>query len=214
MAKKRDINLLESLNQSTKKKSSSSMTAIMAFGIVVLVGVMVFLFASAKVQTSKNNEIIADLDNQLAKEDQVIQLEEAYAQAQQEYMSKISDVIASVYPNKSALEAAKMSSMFLNVLFDYIENTDDLDGNNTIKVTNMAFTSSTITLLCGTNSYSDGWNFIRFLAGELDTEESKKNLLYFSGVEENYPGFPSAVGNGEYGITFTLKFNVNWGAFV
>ena len=190
------------------------MTAIMAFGIVVLVGVMVFLFASAKVQTSKNNEIIADLDNQLAKEDQVIQLEEAYAQAQQEYMSKISDVIASVYPNKSALEAAKMSSMFLNVLFDYIENTDDLDGNNTIKVTNMAFTSSTITLLCGTNSYSDGWNFIRFLAGELDTEESKKNLLYFSGVEENYPGFPSAVGDGEYGITFTLKFNVNWGAFV
>ena len=81
MAKKRDINLLESLNQSTKKKSSSSMTAIMAFGIVVLVGVMVFLFASAKVQTSKNNEIIADLDNQLAKEDQVIQLEEAYVRA-------------------------------------------------------------------------------------------------------------------------------------
>lgn len=213
MAKKRDINLLESLNQSTKKKSSSSMTAIMAFGIVVLIGAMVFLFASAKVQVSKNNEVLDDLNEQLSKEEDVIKLEEAYAKAQQEYMSKISDVIASVYPNKSAIETAKMSSMFMSLLFDYIENTDDAMGENTIKVTNMKFTSSTVTLLCGTNTYSDGWHFIRFLAGELDTEESKKNLLYFSGVEENYPGFPSSTGEGEYGISFTLKFNVNWGAF-
>ena len=58
MAKKRDINLLESLNQSNKKKSSSSMTAVLAVAIIVLIGAMVFLFASAKVQTSKNNEII------------------------------------------------------------------------------------------------------------------------------------------------------------
>lgn len=215
MAKKRDINLLESLNQSTKKKSSSSMTAILVFAIVVLVGVMVFLFASAKVQTSKNNEIIADLDNQLAKEEQVVQLEQAYLQAQSEYQSKISSVIAAVYPNMSAVQASKMSSMFCNLLFDYVDNNDDAEGEPTIQVNSISFANdSTITLSCGTNSYADGWNFIRFLAGELDTEESKKNLLYFSGVEDNYPGFPVSVEDAEYGISFVLKFKVNWGAFV
>ena len=61
---KRDINLLESLNQATKKKSSSSMTAIIAFGIVVLVGVMIFLFATAKVNIAKNQDVIDDLDKQ------------------------------------------------------------------------------------------------------------------------------------------------------
>lgn len=214
MAKKRDINLLESLNQSTKKKSSSSMTAIMAFGIVVLVGVIVFLFASAKVNISKNQDVIDDLDKQLGKENEVVQLEQQYAQAQQEYSNKIIDVISIVYPNKTAVEKEKISSMFFNLIFDYVQNNDDLEGNDTLKISSIIIDTSSITLSCGTNEYDYAWHFTRFLAGELDTDESKKNLLYFSNVEANYPGLPSDSGDGEYSINFTLKFNVNWGAFV
>lgn len=213
MAKKRDINLLESLNQSNKKKSSSSMTAILAVAIIVLIGAMVFLFASAKVQTSKNNEIIADLDNQLAKEDEVAQLEQEYINAQNEYASKISAVIGAVYPNLTATQAKKISSTFYNIVFGYAADNQDHEGNPAVKISSYTLSGTEVSLTCATNNHEDAWQFVRFLAGRLDTDESRQNLLYFSNVEANYPGLPADVG-AEYGIAFSLTFNVNWGAFV
>lgn len=213
---KRDINLLESLNQSTKKKSSSSMTAILAVGIIALVGVMVFLFASAKVEIAKNQALIDDYNEQLKKEDQVAALEQQYAATKQEYTDKVSAVISVVYPNQTAEERIKMSSDFINLLFHYAETHVETAGgaDPAILISSINITESSASMTYQTKNHEDALAFAEFMSGVQDNDESKKNKDRFSNVAYNFPGLPVEGSGEEYTITMNLSFNINWEAFV
>lgn len=216
---KRDINLLESLNQSTKKKSSSSMTAILIIGVVALVGVMVFLFVTAKVDIANNQALIDDYNKQLEKESQVAELEKQYAQLKQEYSDKIQQVISVVYPNQTAEQRIKMSSEFINLLFDYQANHQvskpvDGDVDSAIKIESINITEQNISMVYMTKNHEDALAFAEFMAGVQDNEESRKNKERFSNVAYNFPGLPVEGDGKEYTITMNLSFNINWEAFV
>lgn len=213
---KRDINLLDSLNQSTKKKSSSSMTAIIAVGVVALVGVMLFLFISAKVDIAKNQDIIDDYNEQLKKEDQVVALEQQYAQTKQEYTERVAQVISVVYPNQSAEQRVKMSSDFINLLFHYAETHTETAGgvDPAISIQSINISESSVSLNYQTKNHEDALAFAEFMSGVQDNDESRKNKDRFSNVAYNFPGLP-VEGNGtEYTISMNLSFNINWEAFV
>ncbi len=213
---KRDINLLESLNQSTKKKSSSSMTAIIAVGMVALVGIMVFLFVSAKVEIAKNQDLIDEYNKQLEREDEIVKLEEQYAQTKQEYTDRVSQVISVVYPNQSAEQRIKMSSDFINLLFNYAETHTETAGglDPAISIQSLSISDNSVSLSYMTKNHEDALAFAEFMSGVQDNEESRKNKERFSNVAYNFPGLPVEGDGTEYTISMNLSFNINWEAFV
>ena len=64
---RRDINLLYSLTQATKKKSSSNMMLILIVGVVLIIGLMTFLFVDAKMTVEKNQSLLDDINGKLGK---------------------------------------------------------------------------------------------------------------------------------------------------
>ena len=218
---RRDINLLYSLTQATKKKSSSNLMLVLVVGVVLIVGLMTFLFVNAKMTVDKNQAVIDDLDAKLGQTSVLAQ------------KNAIVSAIAELAPQQYAYAGAKMSKTLIDVLM----LTDDA-GTPVFKVdiTQLIISGNSITLQCssktGTDAdydcYDKAWDFVDYLAGNALADDNPlaatvvggvaindlvlKNADYFTGVEDNYSGLQTKPDNPEESISFNVKFSVNWEA--
>ena len=91
---RRDINLLYSLTQSTKKKNSSNLLVIIIVAVVAIVALMVFLFVDAKMEVSDNQGLLNDLEDKLTQTGQLTSLQNKYNELKAAYEGDIAEVIA------------------------------------------------------------------------------------------------------------------------
>lgn len=220
--RRRDINLLFSLTQANKKKNSSTMTALVVIGALVIVALIVFLFVTAKLNVAKNNDIIADLDKKLQTEADVAAKEQEYQQLLATYKGQLNTVISIIYPGIDALNTSKMSEDFLSALNKF----NELSADQPVKINSITITNSTvanqISLTCSTKNYTDAWAYVDFLSGKQTqyvsdeiNAEAPKNSEYFYGVMASYSGVPAEGEEPDaYDVEVTLSFTVNWGAFL
>ena len=230
---RRDINLLYSLTQATKKKSSSNLMLVLVVGVVLIVGLMTFLFVDAKMTVDKNQAVIDDLDAKLGQTSVLAQKQKEYNELKTAYQNAIVSAIAELAPQQYAYAGAKMSKTLIDVLM----LTDDA-GTPVFKVdiTQLIISGNSITLQCssktGTDAdydcYDKAWDFVDYLAGNKLSADNPlsaaviggvalndliaANGNYFTGVEENYSGLPTKPENVEESISFNVKFTVNWEA--
>lgn len=225
--KKRDINLLESVAMTKVKKNSSSTVALMAVAVLVLVGMMVYLFASAKLEIAKYDDMLKDLEQQLGRENELIQKEQEYEQLKNEYYNQVNQVISIIAPNISAGDRVKIASGFMKILDTY-RASHQTAGEDDIKITAITMSEDTITLTCASKNHVDAWDFADFMAGNEVAGEDEQTLAQtilnrelFDDVELNFPGLPAEPGEEEagegeatdtetYPINFVLTFNIHW----
>lgn len=223
---RRDINLLYSLTQATKKKSSSNLMLVLVVGVVLIVGLMTFLFVNAKMTVEKNQAVVDDLDSKLSQTNTLSALRKKYDELKKAYSNDVSEVIAELAPQQYAIAGVKMSETLLDVLM----LTDD-EGTPVfidVEITQILISSSSISLACAVTDYNSAWDFVDYLAGNhanIDSsltamtiggktfeELTEQNAMYFADVESNYSGLPTKSENGEP-MEFSLYFSVRWEAF-
>ena len=230
---RRDINLLYSLTQATKKKSSSNLMLILIVGVVLIVGLMTFLFVNAKMTVDKNQAVIDDLDAKLGQTSVLAQKQKEYNELKTAYQNAIVSAIAELAPQQYAYAGAKMSKTLIDVLM----LTDDAGlPVFDVEITQLIISGNTITLQCTSKTgdsvdydcYDKAWDFVDYLAGNKLSADNPlsaaviggvalndliaANGNYFTGVEENYSGLPTKPENVEESISFNVKFTVNWEA--
>lgn len=230
---RRDINLLYSLTQATKKKSSSNLMLVLIVGVVLIVGLMTFLFVDAKMTVEKNQAVVDDLDSKLGQTSLLAQKQQEYNALKTAYQNAIVEAISELAPQQYAYAGAKMS----RTLIDVIMISDDAGlPVFDVEITQLIISGNTITLQCSSKTGGDGdydcydkaWDFVDYLAGnELSADNPLSatviggvalndliaaNENYFTGVEENYSGLPTKPENAEESISFNVKFTVNWEA--
>lgn len=211
---KKDINFLVSLAQAEKRKSSSTMTIVMVACGVIIIGLIVFLFVSAKVDLARKQDVLDDLNQRLEQQDNLAALEQEYAQYQALYLSQVVDVMSQVYPNLKADGAVKMSSNFLHSLYRYNELHPEAEGAVPVQIDMIRVDGDLVAIECSVKTYEDAWNYVTFLAGKGTDPDSAKYSEYFSGVLDGYSGLPVEGDPAEYTVRFSLNFRANWGAFV
>lgn len=232
---RRDINLLYSLTQSTKKKNSSNLLVIIIVAVVAIVALMVFLFVDAKMEVSDNQGLLNDLEDKLTQTGQLTSLQNKYNELKAAYEGDIAEVIAEVFPGQYAVVGAKLSDKLFDVLLlvddeatDPDLDVDDVNDNVfDVDISSISVSGTTITLNCTVESYIAAWDYADYLAGnripgrEALDELIDLNAKFFNGVEENYPGLPTIpepsvdeeTGEETPGtISFTLRFGVDWEA--
>lgn len=230
---RRDINLLYSLTQATKKKSSSNLMLVLVVGVVLIVGLMTFLFVNAKMTVDKNQAVIDDLDAKLGQTSVLAQKQKEYNELKTAYQNAIVSAIAELAPQQYAYAGAKMS----RTLIDVIMISDDAGlPVFDVEITQLIISGNTITLQCTSKTgdsvdydcYDKAWDFVDYLAGNKLSADNPlsatviggvalndliaANGNYFTGVEENYSGLPTKPENVEESISFNVKFTVNWEA--
>lgn len=230
---RRDINLLYSLTQATKKKSSSNLMLVLVVGVVLIVGLMTFLFVDAKMTVEKNQSVIDDLDAKLGQTSVLAQKQKEYNELKTAYQNAIVSAIAELAPQQYAYAGAKMSKTLIDVLM----LTDDAGlPVFDVEITQLIISGNTITLQCTSKTgdsvdydcYDKAWDFVDYLAGNKLSADNPlsaaviggvalndliaANGNYFTGVEENYSGLPTKPENVEESISFNVKFTVNWEA--
>ncbi len=240
--RRKDINLLYSLTQESKKKNSSNMLLIMIAGVIVIVGLMTFLFVNAKLNVSNNQSMLKEIEDKITQTDRLSVLQKQYNDMKSAYESDIAEVIAEIMPGQFTSSSAKISKKFVDILMltdkeDATDNgfdKDDIaDRVFDVDIKSIAINGDEVTVECAVEDYIAAWDFADYLAGNKLEEYPAldaliaANVIYFSGVEENYPGLPQkpvevpAGDEGEGGdaeqqepekIGFTLKFVVNWEA--
>lgn len=230
---RRDINLLYSLTQATKKKSSSNLMLVLVVGVVLIIGLMTFLFVDAKMTVEKNQSVIDDLDAKLGQTSVLAQKQKEYNELKTAYQNAIVSAIAELAPQQYAYAGAKMSKTLIDVLM----LTDDAGlPVFDVEITQLIISGNTITLQCTSKTgdsvdydcYDKAWDFVDYLAGNKLSADNPlsaaviggvalndliaANGNYFTGVEENYSGLPTKPENVEESISFNVKFTVNWEA--
>ena len=230
---RRDINLLYSLTQATKKKSSSNLMLVLVVGVVLIVGLMTFLFVDAKMTVEKNQAVVDDLDSKLGQTSVLAQKQKEYNELKTAYQNAIVSAIAELAPQQYAYVGAKMSKTLIDVLM----LTDDAGlPVFDVEITQLIISGNTITLQCTSKTgdsvdydcYDKAWDFVDYLAGNKLSADNPlsaaviggvalndliaANGNYFTGVEENYSGLPTKPENVEESISFNVKFTVNWEA--
>lgn len=227
--RRKDINLLYSLTQATKKKSSSNIMVVLGVLVLAVIGVMVFLFVDAKGEVSDNEALIKDLDSKLSGSLLLGNLQRKYDAMKAAYESDIADVIAEIAPSEYAGQSGKMSAALLDILMlTDEENAEDsgYDADNAadnvfdVDIKSIAISGTSVNITCAVVDYLAAWDFTDYLAGIVtDLPEAlwplvERNARLFAGVQDNYSGLPQLPGNGEP-IEFTLRFVVaDWGALV
>lgn len=228
--RRKDINLLYSLTQATKKKSSSNIMVVLGVLVLAVIGVMVFLFVDAKGEVSDNEALIKDLDSKLSGSLLLGNLQRKYDAMKAAYESDIADVIAEVAPSEYAGQSGKMSAALLDILMLTDEENEDDSGYDTddaadnvfdVDIKSIAISGTSVNITCAVVDYLAAWDFTDYLAGiatKLTPEALRplveRNARLFAGVQDNYSGLPQLPGNGEP-IEFTLRFVVaDWGALV
>ena len=211
---RRDINLLYSLTQATKKKSSSNLMLVLVVGVVLIVGLMTFLFVNAKMTVDKNQAVIDDLDNKLGQSSVLAQKQKEYSALKNTYETQLTAVISELAPQQYMTDSAKMSGTLVDVIMPEDDGGLPLFD---VSVTQLVLSGNALSMTCRVTNYKAAWDFVDYLAGqpladrpELD-EKIAANAGYFSGVESNYSGLPALPSDGET-IEFTLKFEVKWEA--
>ncbi len=217
---RKDINLLYSFAQSGKKKNSSNMLIVIISAVVLIVGLMTFLFVNAKMNVAKNKEILSDLEQKLEQTDRLSQLQAQYNELKSAYETAIAEVIAEVAPGQFTDDAGKISAKLIDVLMPTAA-----DGSIyfAVEIGSISIAGNMINIECAVSDYITAWDFTDYLAGNVLADakyeelagEIVKNKLRFSAVEENYPGLPQKPADGETGgsIDFVLKFTVDWEEF-
>ena len=225
--RRKDINLLYSLTQATKKKSSSNIMVVLGVLVLAVIGVMVFLFVDAKGEVSDNEALIKDLDSKLSGSLLLGNLQRKYDAMKAAYESDIADVIAEVAPSEYAGQSGKMSAALLDILMLTDEENEDDSGYDAddaadnvfdVDIKSIAISGTSVNITCAVVNYLAAWDFTDYLAGiatELTPEALRplveRNARLFAGVQDNYSGLPQLPGNGEP-IEFTLRFVVaDWG---
>ena len=227
--RRKDINLLYSLTQATKKKSSSNIMVVLGVLVLAVIGVMVFLFVDAKGEVSDNEALIKDLDSKLSGSLLLGNLQRKYDAMKAAYESDIADVIAEIAPSEYAGQSGKMSAALLDILMLTDEENEedsgyDADGEADnvfdVDIKSIAISGTSVNITCAVVDYLAAWDFTDYLAGiatylpEALEERVELNARLFAGVQDNYSGLPQLPGNGEP-IEFTLRFVVaDWGALV
>ena len=227
--RRKDINLLYSLTQATKKKSSSNIMVVLGVLVLAVIGVMVFLFVDAKGEVSDNEALIKDLDSKLSGSLLLGNLQRKYDAMKAAYESDIADVIAEIAPSEYAGQSGKMSAALLDILMlTDEENAEDsgydadgeADNVFDVDIKSIAISGTSVNITCAVVDYLAAWDFTDYLAGiAIDDPEAlrplvERNARLFAGVQDNYSGLPQLPGNGEP-IEFTLRFVVaDWGALV
>lgn len=228
--RRKDINLLYSLTQATKKKSSSNIMVVLGVLVLAVIGVMVFLFVDAKGEVSDNEALIKDLDSKLSGSLLLGNLQRKYDAMKAAYESDIADVIAEVAPSEYAGQSGKMSAALLDILMLTDEENEEDSGYDAddaadnvfdVDIKSIAISGTSVNITCAVVNYLAAWDFTDYLAGiatELTPEALRplveRNARLFAGVQDNYSGLPQLPGNGEP-IEFTLRFVVaDWGALV
>ena len=228
--RRKDINLLYSLTQATKKKSSSNIMVVLGVLVLAVIGVMVFLFVDAKGEVSDNEALIKDLDSKLSGSLLLGNLQRKYDAMKAAYESDIADVIAEIAPSEYAGQSGKMSAALLDILMltdeenaeDSGYDADDVADNVLeVDIKSIAVSGTSVNITCAVVDYLAAWDFTDYLAGISSTAlpEALRPLVertarLFAGVQDNYSGLPQLPGNGEP-IEFTLRFVVaDWGALV
>ena len=228
--RRKDINLLYSLTQATKKKSSSNIMVVLGVLVLAVIGVMVFLFVDAKGEVSDNEALIKDLDSKLSGSLLLGNLQRKYDAMKAAYESDIADVIAEIAPSEYAGQSGKMSAALLDILMLTDEENEedsgyDADGEADnvfdVDIKSIAVSGTSVNITCAVVDYLAAWDFTDYLAGvatdylpEALDELVERNARLFAGVQDNYSGLPQLPGNGEP-IEFTLRFVVaDWGALV
>ena len=219
---RRDINLLYSLTQATKKKSSSNMMLILIVGVVLIIGLMTFLFVDAKMTVEKNQSL------KLGQSAILAQKQKEYNELKALYEKSITEIISELSPQQYALTGAKMSKTLVDVLMLTDTEQDgvdaDYDGDDIadavfdVEIAQLVISGNIINLECRVEDYVAAWDFVDYLAGNKIAARPaldalvEKNKLYFVDVESNYSGLPTAPSAEGEKIDFTLKFSVNWEA--
>lgn len=228
--RRKDINLLYSLTQATKKKSSSNIMVVLGVLVLAVIGVMVFLFVDAKGEVSDNEALIKDLDSKLSGSLLLGNLQRKYDAMKAAYESDIADVIAEIAPSEYAGQSGKMSAALLDILMlTDEENAEDsgydadgeADNVFDVDIKSIAISGTSVNITCAVVDYLAAWDFTDYLAGvatdylpEALWPLVERNARLFAGVQDNYSGLPQLPGNGEP-IEFTLRFVVaDWGALV
>ena len=228
--RRKDINLLYSLTQATKKKSSSNIMVVLGVLVLAVIGVMVFLFVDAKGEVSDNEALIKDLDSKLSGSLLLGNLQRKYDAMKAAYESDIADVIAEIAPSEYAGQSGKMSAALLDILMlTDEENAEDsgydadgeADNVFDVDIKSIAISGTSVNITCAVVDYLAAWDFTDYLAGIATDYLPKalwplveRNARLFAGVQDNYSGLPQLPGNGEP-IEFTLRFVVaDWGALV
>lgn len=228
--RRKDINLLYSLTQATKKKSSSNIMVVLGVLVLAVIGVMVFLFVDAKGEVSDNEALIKDLDSKLSGSLLLGNLQRKYDAMKAAYESDIADVIAEIAPSEYAGQSGKMSAALLDILMlTDEENAEDsgydadgeADNVFDVDIKSIAVSGTSVNITCAVVDYLAAWDFTDYLAGvatnylpEALWPLVERNARLFAGVQDNYSGLPQLPGNGEP-IEFTLRFVVaDWGALV
>lgn len=227
--RRKDINLLYSLTQATKKKSSSNIMVVLGVLVLAVIGVMVFLFVDAKGEVSDNEALIKDLDSKLSGSLLLGNLQRKYDAMKAAYESDIADVIAEIAPSEYAGQSGKMSAALLDILMLTDEENegdsgydadDEADNVFDVDIKSIAVSGTSVNITCAVVDYLAAWDFTDYLAGiATDLPEAlgklvERNARLFAGVQDNYSGLPQLPGNGEP-IEFTLRFVVaDWGALV
>ena len=204
---RKDINLLYSLTQATKKKSSSNMLILIGVGVLAIVALMVFLFVDAKLEVKNNQALIDDLDSKLGQSSTLSQLQARYNALKAQYESDIAEVIAEISPEQYALVGASMSSKLIDILMltdeenetDAGYDADDVADNVfDVDITQLSLSADKVMLSCSASTYAAVWDFVDYLAGNRIADLSALDGLidlnkeYFSDVELNYSGLPPA----------------------
>lgn len=203
--RRKDINLLYSLTQETKKKSSSNMMIAMIAGVVIIVGLMTFLFVNAKINLANNQDLLGDLQNKIDQTDQLSTLQKKYNEMKAAYESDIAEVIAEIMPGQFTAKADKISKTFIDILMltDKEDETDaGFDADDVpdrvfdVDIRSIAISGEQVTVECAVSDYLAAWDFADYLAGNkladypaLDALIAQ-NAVYFTDVEKNYPGLP------------------------
>lgn len=225
---RRDINLLYSLTQATKKKSSSNLMLVLVVGVVLIIGLMTFLFVDAKMTVEKNQSLLDDINGKLGQSAILAQKQKEYNELKALYEKSITEIISELSPQQYALTGAKMSKTLVDVLMLTDTEQDgvdaDYDGDDIadavfdVEIAQLVISGNIINLECRVEDYVAAWDFVDYLAGNKIAARPaldalvEKNKLYFVDVESNYSGLPTAPSAEGEKIDFTLKFSVNWEA--
>lgn len=223
---RRDINLLYSLTQATKKKNSSNIIVLLGVVVLLIIGLMTFMFVDAKMAVEKNQAMIDDLDDKLSQSSTLSALQKQYNELKAAYESDIAEVIAEIAPEYYALSEGKMSGTLIDILM-LTDNEDDTDAGYDaddvadavfdVTVSAITIAGETVNLSCSVTDYVDAWDFVDYLAGTpIEARPAldglvEKNKEYFQGVEDNYSGLPTKSEGGDP-IEFSLQFTIVWEA--
>lgn len=193
----KDINLLYSMTQASKKKSSSNLALVLIVLGLAIIGIMIFLFATAKVNIANNQKLLDELNDKLSQQDELVILQSKYNKMKTEYEGMISQVVADLYPDLNASTYGKMSSGFIAIVFDYVDATSvtsttdepvlDDQGNPTgethpvttithdVMIRSLEVQGASVTMACSVSEYEAAWAFVDYLEG-IAIDATRPNL--------------------------------------